>query len=51
MIDEGAPQSGNIRYIVVNQALKWQHNWQQVATEWQQGGKAEKQKAESGRRH
>jgi hypothetical protein len=23
-----APKSGNIRYIVVNQRLKWQHNWQ-----------------------
>jgi hypothetical protein len=25
-----APQSGNIRYIVVSQALKWQQNWQQT---------------------
>jgi hypothetical protein len=22
-------KSGNIRYTVVNQVLKWQHNWQQ----------------------
>jgi hypothetical protein len=22
-------KSGNTRYIVANQALKWQHNWQQ----------------------
>jgi hypothetical protein len=29
MIDDGAPQSGNIRYIVVRQAFKWQQNWQQ----------------------
>jgi hypothetical protein len=25
----GAPQSGNIRYTVISQVLKWQHNWQQ----------------------
>jgi hypothetical protein len=41
---DGAPQSGNIRYIVISKSLKWQHNWQQVATEWQQGGKAESRK-------
>jgi hypothetical protein len=38
MIDDGAPKSGNIRYIVIIQALKWQQNWQQsgnrVATCW-----------------
>ena len=28
-IDIGSRQSGNIGYIVGNQALKWQHLWQQ----------------------
>jgi hypothetical protein len=23
-------KSGNIRYIVIRQAFKWQHNWQQT---------------------
>jgi hypothetical protein len=27
---DGAPQSGNIRYIVISQSLKWQQHWQQT---------------------
>jgi len=37
-VADGGPTSGNIRYIVVRQVLKWQQNWQQtgnrVATHW-----------------
>ena len=49
MIDDGAPQSGNIRYIVINQSLKWQHNWQQGGNRVATTGHLTARQAELGR--
>jgi hypothetical protein len=34
-VTASAPQSGNIRYIVVRQAFKWQQIGNSAATDWQ----------------